>query len=193
MRRQVYAPPSFTHAITMFQYKSAPFKVANKYGWMIILSNRKHIEELLRAPDDELSFMEASINVSNCPVPFKLTHIEYCRQLFNTRYTLGDEVHDTPYQNAVVRSQLTRNIGKIYSEIRDEVVTAFDQALDLRGYGRESVFTRISLSLISETLRVEECIGIKCHPNGRLQDKQQSVRRPPTVYVSSHSSLPCNS
>ena len=171
MRRQVYALPSFTHAITMSQHKSAPFKVANKYDWMVILSNRKHIEELHRAPDNELSLIEANIDVSNCPVPLELTRIECCRQLFNTRYTLGDEVHDTPYQIAVVRSQLTRNIGKMYPEIRDEVVTAFDEVLDLRGYGGESVFARVSLALISRTLRVEECISIKCHPKGRLQDK----------------------
>ena len=67
-RRQVYSPHSFTHAMTMFQHKSAPFKVANKYGWMVILSNRTHIEEIRRAPDDELSLMEAFIDVRNCPV-----------------------------------------------------------------------------------------------------------------------------
>ena len=132
----------------MFQHKSAPFKVANKYGWMVILSNRKHIEELRKAPDDELSFFQAASDVSNCPVPLKLTHIECHRQLSNTRYTLGDELHDTPYHIAVIRSQFTRNIGKMYPEIRDEVVTALDQVLDLRGYGRESFLFRDSFSCI---------------------------------------------
>jgi hypothetical protein len=103
------------------KHKSAPFKVANKYGWMVILSNRKHIEEMRRAPSDELSLMEAVIN-----------------QL-NSRYTLGDEVHDIPYHIPVIRSQLTRNIGKMYPEIRDEVVTAFDEVLDLRGYEWKSI------------------------------------------------------
>jgi hypothetical protein len=167
----------------MFQHKSAPFKVANGFGWVVVLSNRKHIEELRRAPDDELSFMEAFLDVRNCPVLLELTRIECRQQQFNSRYTLGDEVHDIPYQIAVVRSQLTRNIGKMYPEIRDEVVTAFDEVLDLRGYGGESVFTRVFLALISGTLRVEECGSIKCHPKGRLQDKQQTVRRPPIVYV----------
>jgi hypothetical protein len=53
---------------------------------------------------------------------------------------MGHEVHDFPYQIAVIRSQLTRNIGKMYPEIRDEVVTAFDEVLDLRGYGEVSFF-----------------------------------------------------
>ena len=166
----------------MFQHKSAPFKVANGYGWLVILSNRKHIEELQRAPDD-LSLIEAFIDVSNCPVLLELIRIECRRQQFNARYTLGDEVHDTPYHIAVIRTQLTRNIGKLYPEIRDEVVTAFDEVLDLRRYGGESIFTTVSLALISGTLRVEGCISIKCHPKGRLQDKQQTVRRPPIVYV----------
>jgi hypothetical protein len=167
----------------MFQHKSAPFKVANMYGWMVILSNRKHIEELRRAPDDELSFMEAASNVSNCPILLELDRTKCHRQILNSRYMLGDEVHDTPYHVAVVRSQLTRNIGKMYPEIRDEVVTAFDEVLDLRGYGGESFFTRACLALISGTFRMEECTGIRRHPKGCLQDKQQTVRRPPIVYV----------
>ena len=155
----------------MFQHKSAPFKIANKYGWMVILGNRKHIEELRRAPDDELSFFQATVDVSNYPVTLALTRSECSRQLLNTRYTLGDEVHDKPYHIAVIRSQLTRNIGRMYPEIRDEVVIAFDEVLDLRGYGGVSVFSRVCLALISGTLRMEECISIKCHPEGSLQDK----------------------
>ena len=55
---------------------------------------------------------------------------------------MGDELHDIPYHIVVVRSQLTRNIGRMYPEIRDEVVTAFDQVLDLRGYGEVSFSRR---------------------------------------------------
>ena len=168
----------------MFQHKSAPFKVANMYGWMVILSNRKHIEELRRAPDDELSFMEAASNVSNCPILLELDRTGCHRQILNSRYMLGDEVHDTPYHVAVVRSQLTRNIGKMYPEIRDEVVTAFDEVLDLRAYGGQSFFTRacLQVALILGAFRVEECTGIQRRPKGCLQDKQQTVRRPPIVY-----------
>jgi hypothetical protein len=71
----------------------------------------------------------------------------------------------------------------MYPEIRDEVVTAFDEVLDLRGYGEESFFRDFLLALISGTLRVEEYISIRCHPKGRLQDEQQTVRRSPIVYV----------
>ena len=50
-------------------------KVADKYSWMVILSNRKHIEELRRAPEDVLSFFQATTDVSNYPVPQELTCI----------------------------------------------------------------------------------------------------------------------
>ena len=123
----------------MFQHKTAPFKVANVCGWMVVLSNRKHIEELRRAPSGELSLMEAASDVSNCFVLLELTGIECHRQILNSRYMMGDEVHDAPYHIAVVRSQLTRSIGKLYPEIIDEVVTAFDEVLDLRGHGGKSV------------------------------------------------------
>ena len=49
----------------MLQYKSAPFKIYDRYRWTVIVSNREHIEEVLRAPDDELSFAEATNDVRN--------------------------------------------------------------------------------------------------------------------------------
>ena len=45
----------------------------------------------------------------------------------------------------VVRSQLTRNIAKLYPEIRDEIVTSFGDVLDLRGHGEVSAFTRVTM------------------------------------------------
>ncbi|KAF8547136.1 hypothetical protein OG21DRAFT_1517623 [Imleria badia] len=47
----------------MLQHKSAPSKVAEKYRWLVILSSREHMDELRRAPDDELSLVDARHNV----------------------------------------------------------------------------------------------------------------------------------
>lgn len=38
-----------------FQHKSVPFKVAELYRWVVVLSSREHMEELRTAPDDTLS------------------------------------------------------------------------------------------------------------------------------------------
>lgn len=53
-----------THPITVFQHKSVPFKIADGYKWIVILTNREHLEELSRAPEDQFSFFEAFDEVS---------------------------------------------------------------------------------------------------------------------------------
>ncbi|KAF8549787.1 cytochrome P450, partial [Imleria badia] len=89
--------------------------------WTVISSSREHVEELRRAPDDTLSFAEA-IN-----------------ERLQIEYTMGPEVHHNSYHIPIVRSQLTRNIGALYPEIRDEIITAFDDVLDLKGNEWKSV------------------------------------------------------
>ena len=42
-----------------------PFKVADRYRWIVVLGGHQHIEELRKAPDDELSFHHASNDVSS--------------------------------------------------------------------------------------------------------------------------------
>lgn len=52
---------------------------------------------------------------------------------------MGLEILHNPYHVPIVRSQLTRNIGVLYPEIRDEIIMAFDDVLDLRGNGEHCV------------------------------------------------------
>lgn len=52
-------------------------------------------------------------------------------------YTLGKEIHVNHYHIPVIRSDLTRNIGALSSVIRDEIVTAFEEILDLKDNGKE--------------------------------------------------------
>ncbi|KAH7886354.1 cytochrome P450 [Phlebopus sp. FC_14] len=98
------------------KYKEAPFKVANLHKWMVIVSGRQLLEEMRNAPDDQLSFLESA------------------NQALKVEYTLGPAVHHNPYHIAVIRSQLTRNLSILYPEIRDEIVTAFDDVLDLKDH-----------------------------------------------------------
>lgn len=46
------------------QYKSVPFKVADRYRWIVVLSSRQHMEELRKAPSDQLSFTDEMNEVS---------------------------------------------------------------------------------------------------------------------------------
>ena len=50
-------------------------------------------------------------------------------QSLAVEYTLGAEIHHNPYHVPVVRSQLTRNIGNIFSEVQDELSAAFTDVI----------------------------------------------------------------
>ncbi|KAF9237105.1 cytochrome P450 [Melanogaster broomeanus] len=99
------------------KYKGAPFRVSNLYHWMVVVSGRQHLEELRKSPDEELSLQEAT------------------NEIFKTEYTLGQDVHYNPYHVPIIRSQLTRNLGILYPEINDELVTTFEETLDLKDDG----------------------------------------------------------
>jgi hypothetical protein len=57
------------------------------------------------------------------------------RQILKVEYTLGHDTHDNPYHNAIIRSQLSQNLETLYPRIRDEIVTVFEETLDLQGNG----------------------------------------------------------
>ncbi|PCH36973.1 cytochrome P450 [Wolfiporia cocos MD-104 SS10] len=93
------------------KYKGGLFKHLTLRGCHIILTSPELIEEVRKAPDDQLSFSEAA------------------NEFLQIRYTLGENVHNNPYHIPIVRSQLTRNIGALFSEICDEIVAAFDDEI----------------------------------------------------------------
>ncbi|KAF8844184.1 cytochrome P450 [Paxillus ammoniavirescens] len=103
------------------KHKGTPFKVANLYRWTVVVSGLQFVEEVRKASDDELSLLEAS------------------NDNLKVAYTLGHDVHYNPYTIPIIRSQLTRNIGILYPDICDEIVTAFEETLDLRGNDWKSV------------------------------------------------------
>ncbi|KIJ09984.1 hypothetical protein PAXINDRAFT_102115 [Paxillus involutus ATCC 200175] len=107
------------------KHKGALFKVADLYRWTVIVSGPQFVEDVRKASDDELSFMEAT------------------NDNLNTEYTLGHDVHHNPYHVAIIRSQLTRNLGILFPDIRDEIVIAFEETLDLQANG-EHEFSLVS-------------------------------------------------
>lgn len=55
------------------------------------------------------------------------------------KYTLGKASQDNPYHAEVIRSQLTRNLGARFCDIRDEIEIAFDETLPpLSGNGTQN-------------------------------------------------------
>ncbi|KAJ7247865.1 cytochrome P450 [Mycena haematopus] len=90
------------------KYPGKAFKVALANRWLVLLNGRTLIDDLRKAPDDSLSMAEATNS---------LLHFEH---------TIGHEQHHDPYQIAVIRSAMTRNIGACFPDIRNEVVAAFE-------------------------------------------------------------------
>ncbi|KAF9244075.1 cytochrome P450 [Melanogaster broomeanus] len=97
------------------KHKGGTFKVVNMYSWLVIVSGT-HKAVLAR---------------------WVLT--EDLQQTMKFEYTLGHDVHYNPYHVQFMRSQLTRGLGNLYPAIRDEVVTAFEEVLDLRDNEWKSV------------------------------------------------------
>ena len=48
---------------------------------------------------------------------------------------MNPRAHQNSYHAQVARSQLTRNIGTLYPELINEITTAFDDIIDLKGNG----------------------------------------------------------
>ncbi|KAJ7031963.1 cytochrome P450 [Mycena alexandri] len=98
-------------AITEEGYRKYPgkaFKVALANRWLVIVNGRTSIEDLRNASDDYVSLAEATNS---------LLHLEH---------TIGQEQYRDPYQITVIRTPMTRNITGCFSDMRSEVVAAFE-------------------------------------------------------------------
>ncbi|KAI6043532.1 cytochrome P450 [Pisolithus marmoratus] len=115
-----------THSLEIVQegykeHKTGVFKVADlTHHWTVVL-NRSHLDDMAKALDTELSFIHA-INEN-----------------IQVEYTLSPAVLHDRYHNSILRSQLTKNMGAIYPDIRSELVVAFDETLDLKGNEWKSI------------------------------------------------------
>ncbi|OCH88082.1 cytochrome P450 [Obba rivulosa] len=93
------------------KYKGGSFKFYTPGGWHVMITGPKLLEELRKAPDDQLSFDEATNITLQIP------------------YTLGSAIHENAYHVPLVRSQLTRNIAAVFPGVRDEMVAAFNDVI----------------------------------------------------------------
>ncbi|KAJ6567199.1 cytochrome P450 [Mycena vulgaris] len=99
------------------KYPDSMFRVPGVDRWNVMVSGRTLMEEVANAPESELSFYK-SIN-----------------EFLQTGYTMGWGIEKDPYHAGVVRTSMTRNLGTLFPEVRDEIVAAFDDLLPLHGKG----------------------------------------------------------
>ncbi|KAI0320025.1 cytochrome P450 [Amylostereum chailletii] len=113
--------------LTSAKYKPGVFKIAHFDGWRVIVAGRGLIEDIGKAPDDVLSFDEAT------------------RRLLQVEHTLGPEIQHNPYHVHIVRAQLTRNIASTLPVIQDELSVAFDDLIPSAGNDWVGVDTKSAI------------------------------------------------
>ncbi|KIP01935.1 hypothetical protein PHLGIDRAFT_26798 [Phlebiopsis gigantea 11061_1 CR5-6] len=90
------------------KFRMKPFRIATFRYWQYIVASPQHIEELRRAPDEVLSFLEAS------------------NDLFSVEYSLGLRDVELEYAVGITRTTLTRHIAALSDTLCDEIRAAFD-------------------------------------------------------------------
>ncbi|EIW83355.1 cytochrome P450 [Coniophora puteana RWD-64-598 SS2] len=97
------------------KFHGRPFKVPSLHHWNVIVGTPQHIDDIRKASDDVLSFDDATSDI------------------IEAKYTLGPDVCADPFHLPVVRSQLTRNLGVLFSDIHDEIAASFRDEIPLKG------------------------------------------------------------
>ncbi|KAF8526929.1 cytochrome P450 [Hysterangium stoloniferum] len=113
------------------KYKSGIFRVSQLDGWHIIVSGRKYISELARAPNDVFSVTAA---------------LE--ERLF-TKYLLGPTIISNPYHNELVRVNLTRSLSAIFADVKEEIVLAFKDNIPLTEGWTKVVVHRVMTQIVA--------------------------------------------
>jgi len=93
------------------KYKRRPFKVAQLFRWDVVVTGPTLIDELRKAPDDILSLKEALADA------------------LSLEFTLGPSVLHNPYHIPIIRTTLTRNLGAVFPDVREEMADAFNDII----------------------------------------------------------------
>ncbi|KAJ6518484.1 cytochrome P450 [Mycena vulgaris] len=90
------------------------FRVPSLYQWDYVANGKKRIGEVSSASEDVLSFKHG------------------VEETLQASYMTGREVADDSYHHHTVRTTLTRNLGRCFPEVRDEIMCAFDDVLKVK-------------------------------------------------------------
>ncbi|KAJ7263036.1 hypothetical protein C8J57DRAFT_1630959 [Mycena rebaudengoi] len=92
------------------KYPNQVFRIPNLVRWEYFVNGAKLGTEVGIAPEDVLSFH---------------------RDALQTDCTIGPELSINPYYSDTVRTQFTRNLGRCFPEVHNEIVSAFEDVLAL--------------------------------------------------------------
>ncbi|KAJ7501714.1 cytochrome P450 [Mycena galericulata] len=96
------------------QYPDGVFRVPTLFRWDYIANGPQRTAEIASAPEHILSFQQGVADS------------------LQADYTMGPEITANPYHVLAIRGSLTRNLGRCFPEVRDEMISAFDDVLALK-------------------------------------------------------------
>ncbi|EIN06110.1 cytochrome P450 [Punctularia strigosozonata HHB-11173 SS5] len=96
------------------KYQGGFYKVALWDRWLVMATGPM-AEELRRLPDDTMSFMD------------------FITDFLATKFVFGNAVIDNPYHLHLIPSKLTKNLGTLFGEVREEVLLAFEELVPENG------------------------------------------------------------
>ncbi|KAJ6631929.1 cytochrome P450, partial [Mycena sp. CBHHK59/15] len=97
------------------RYTGHIYRIPFMGRWNYVVSGADLIKDIGYTPEDKLSFDEA------------------IRDQIQSDLTMGPELREDPHLIPAVLACLTRNLGRCFPGVRDEVVCAFDDILALEG------------------------------------------------------------
>ncbi|EJD49225.1 cytochrome P450 [Auricularia subglabra TFB-10046 SS5] len=124
------------------KYRSGMFRVRAFREWMLVISGPELIEELRRAPDDVLSFREATAKG------------------LQGDYTLGDWREETLLHVGLIKSRLTRSLAHLFPGVMDEITAAFTDEITSKLNGNEWTTLAVSEALMRVVCRTSNRVFV---------------------------------
>nr|GAT45049.1 predicted protein [Mycena chlorophos] len=103
-------------------YPNGVFRLSRKYLWQYVVTGKKLVKEIGNIPEETLSFIEG------------------VEETIQSRITMGAELQENPFHLNAVRTSLTRNLHTCFPDVRDEIVCAFNDVLDVQGSDWKAVY-----------------------------------------------------
>ncbi|EIW64803.1 cytochrome P450 [Trametes versicolor FP-101664 SS1] len=97
------------------KYHGTTFKVAMLDRWLVVASGPKLVEEVRKRPDEELD------------------NIDGLGQFVQTKYTLGEDVHNDPFHADIIRDKLARGLPAVLPDVIDELTVATREHIPTEG------------------------------------------------------------
>ncbi|KAJ7458885.1 cytochrome P450 [Mycena latifolia] len=96
------------------QYRDGIFRVPTLFRWYYVACGPQRFAELASAPEDILS-LNAGFADS-----------------LQSDYTMGPQSTRNPYASMAIRGSMTRNLGRCFPHVLDEIAQAFEDVLSLK-------------------------------------------------------------